>query len=555
MPLPAPLRSWLEICPAEVLEGIALATVCENQPGPPADIASLLRVSKSIFFTISMENNPGLYAKIFSIKFDDRAAVRRLGETCRYTRNRANELAKRFRSLKRFKLMACRQFCASPTARDDLWLAYLLFLEHDRHNYQQLVSYAAVDEFASSFILNGGPFHDGVDGNGGWKIDSEINALAAWIFWFTDKDRVANETGADRNRVLTAFAHTFVGSFKYASTHAPITSFHLPPNITPLPLPLSPALPLAARPSSRPTYLQHFGLYLSITPPLLTPAALLSCAVRLETEYAETGDDLAEQKQPTTKFAEWGQDGGSERHEHDWTRLLTCYSPWTQPVTRRGCVFTPGMVTGTWVGRMFEIPRDEYDALLAPDHFAAAPTPPLLCVYPKPMQFDVCEYHAHDDSQKIGYNDLSTQGSAGDGVLMAWWPRGVVMDETERKLYLSSNNPLWSSTYDIFDPVSAARRTLDNEYRRTGPYTHGVYDIIITATTGAHLGHKWFYGRVRDWDGLILLVSVEPPLPTPTRIFSGYIHGNMHLVGRWRETATPVDQPGWEGVWSMTKVE
>jgi hypothetical protein len=29
----------------------------------------------------------------------------------------------------------------------------------------------------------------------------------------------------------------------------------------------------------------------------------------------------------------------------------------------------------------------------------------------------------------------------------------------------------------------------------------------------------------------------------------------MNLVGRWRETATPVDLPGWEGVWSMTKIE
>ncbi|KAF8491394.1 hypothetical protein JB92DRAFT_3100517 [Gautieria morchelliformis] len=511
MPVLVPL-SRLETCPLEVLEGIVLATVGKNQPGPPADIASLLRLSKAIKVAISMRNNPSLYAQIFDIKFDDRAA-----------------------------------FCAAPTARDDLWVAYLLFLEHDQHNYQQLVSYAAVDEFASSYIKSGGPFHDGVEGNGGWKIDSEINAPAAWIFWFTDK-----------------------GSFKYASTHDPITSFHFPPNIIPLPLAPSPALPLAARPSSRPTYLQdYFGLDILITPPLLTPAALLSCVVRLEAEGAEehivvpdgydglTGDDLVAQTQKTTNFAEWGQKGGSKQHEHDWTRLLTCYSPWTQPMIRR-CVFTPGMVSGTWVGRMFEIPRDQYDGLLSPDHFAAAPTPPLVVVHPRPMQFQLREYHAHDDSQTIGYKDLS-QDFTGEGVFAAWWPMGVVRSETERKLYLSSKDHLWSSAYDIYDPVSAARRALDNEYRHTGRYSHGVYDIILTATTGARFGslwgHKSYYGRVRDWDGLILLVSVEPLLATPSRIFSGYIHGNMNLVGRWRETATPVDLPGWEGVWSMTKIE
>jgi hypothetical protein len=190
MPVPIPL-SRLETCPIEVLEAIILATVSKNEPGPPTDIASLLRVSKAIYGAISIENNPALYQQIFAIKFDTRAAVRRLGETCKYSRNRAKELANRFRSLKRFKFMGCRQFCVAPTARHDLWVAYLLFLEHDQYNYQQLVSYAAVDKFASSFIRNG-PFHDGVEDNGGWKVDNEINALAAWIFWFTDKGNINN---------------------------------------------------------------------------------------------------------------------------------------------------------------------------------------------------------------------------------------------------------------------------------------------------------------------------------------------------------------------------
>ena len=38
-------------------------------------------------------------------------------------------------------------------------------------------------------------------------------------------------------------------------------------------------------------------------------------------------------------------------------------------------------------------------------------------------------------------------------------------------------------------------------------------------------------------------------------LFSGYVHGNKNLVGRWRETLTPVNEPGWEGVWSMTKMD
>ena len=182
--------SSMETLPAEVIEKVVLALVNESLLGPPADLPSLLRVSKAIHAKISVMANPSLYSSIFSRKFDDQPTVRRLGETFRHASKRANELVKRFKSLKRFKSMSCRQFFTASTARDDLWVAYLLFLENDGQNYQQLVNYAGVDLFAASFVQQGGPFHDGVDVNGGWKIDNEVNALVVWLFWFTDKGKI-----------------------------------------------------------------------------------------------------------------------------------------------------------------------------------------------------------------------------------------------------------------------------------------------------------------------------------------------------------------------------
>ena len=182
--------SSFEAFPSEVLEKVVLAIVDDSLLGPPTDLPSLLRVSKALYYKISMKNHPSLYSKIFVRKFDDRPAVRRLGETCKYARNRTKELVKRFLALKRFKFMPCRLFSAAPTARDDIWLAYLMFLENDQRNYQQLVHYAHVDKFASSFVKQGGPFHDGMDRNAGWKVDNQVNALVAWLFWFTDKGGV-----------------------------------------------------------------------------------------------------------------------------------------------------------------------------------------------------------------------------------------------------------------------------------------------------------------------------------------------------------------------------
>jgi hypothetical protein len=180
----------LDAFPAEVLGRIVLAHVDGTLHGPPTDLNSLLRVSKSVYNKISIKNYPSLYSSIFSKTFDGPPAVRRLGETCHHAQNRASELVKRFLCLKRFRYMPCRTFSAAPTAREDLWLAYLLFLENDQYNYEQLVHYARVDKFALNFINDGGPFHDGADRNGGWKIDNENNALVAWLFWFTDKGNV-----------------------------------------------------------------------------------------------------------------------------------------------------------------------------------------------------------------------------------------------------------------------------------------------------------------------------------------------------------------------------
>ena len=120
--------------PSEVLEKVVLALVDDSLLGPPTDLPSLLRVSKALYYKISMKKHPSLYSKIFVRKFDDRPAVRRLGETCKYARNRAKEPVKIFLALKRFKFMPCRLFSAVPTARDDIWLAYLLFLENDQRN-------------------------------------------------------------------------------------------------------------------------------------------------------------------------------------------------------------------------------------------------------------------------------------------------------------------------------------------------------------------------------------------------------------------------------------
>ena len=184
-------HSSLDACPAEVLERVALALVDQTLRGPPTDIPSLLRVSKTVYSKISIKACPRLYSNIFATKFDDRPAVRRLGKGCKYSTCKAKELVQRFISLKRFKLVPCEELFASDTAPDDLWIAYLLFLENDEKN-EQLVNYAGVDRFSSEFFMRlGGPIQSWEDETGVLTaVHEQLNALAAWLFWFTDKGSI-----------------------------------------------------------------------------------------------------------------------------------------------------------------------------------------------------------------------------------------------------------------------------------------------------------------------------------------------------------------------------
>ncbi|KAI6030999.1 hypothetical protein EDC04DRAFT_2605262 [Pisolithus marmoratus] len=90
----------------------------------------------------------------------------------------------------------------------------------------------------------------------------------------------------------------------------------------------------------------------------------------------------------------------------------------------------------------------------------------------------------------------------------------------------------------------------------------GIMDIIFVGETDERHGQAWhpyrFYGRVREWDGLIALVRVPttPGDPHATLwIFTGYVVGGQTLVGNWRTTSHPGEPVTFEGALAMSKRE
>ncbi|KAH9897697.1 hypothetical protein C8Q73DRAFT_787944 [Cubamyces lactineus] len=89
---------------------------------------------------------------------------------------------------------------------------------------------------------------------------------------------------------------------------------------------------------------------------------------------------------------------------------------------------------------------------------------------------------------------------------------------------------------------------------------NGIQDIIITGEVLPRHGEAWhhyrFYGRVRKWDGLIVLVRIPTHLPMILKtIFRGYLIGNKNFVGSWRSYHDNLNAIPLEGPFALSRVE
>ncbi|WFC93743.1 hypothetical protein MBRA1_000366 [Malassezia brasiliensis] len=153
----------LELLPREILTHIAhdVAVLPSNgstapfAPGPPRDLLCLLCTSRTLHRELSTDANTALYAHIFASVFDTGARARRRGRTACTPAHLTTELVRRFGALKTVRRYVqhhgrnldapCAADDAHATLVDALWCVYMMALEHDAHNLAQL-RWAHVDE-------------------------------------------------------------------------------------------------------------------------------------------------------------------------------------------------------------------------------------------------------------------------------------------------------------------------------------------------------------------------------------------------------------------------
>jgi len=143
------------------------------------------------------------------------------------------------------------------------------------------------------------------------------------------------------------------------------------------------------------------------------------------------------------------------------------------------------------------------------------------------------------------------------------------MDEDENED--SSSIHSYDTELDELEPLSEAYTTPDGVTYPALPRTHdrsklahgscdGVRDVYVVGRTDGRHRDAWgdyeFYGRVREWDGLIGVVRKPKGNPEAERgclFFYGYLVGGENWVGNWRFTDADGAVVGYEGAFVMSR--
>ncbi|KAJ3982167.1 hypothetical protein F5890DRAFT_1531272 [Lentinula detonsa] len=583
-----------ETVPNELWERIAYYANAREVSflGPPKDIVNICLACRSFDRAIRFDDNPSLYARIFRFKFDYHAPLRRFGISWLTTRSMALELKKRIIVLKQVRQRVC--------TTQDLWTCYLMMLENDGRNERQLIEWAHLYGYLKRETCL--RYEADLHSNTNWFQNTETTSLLLWLWWMTfSRDDVRIENPRVRDSLIYPLLHNLiVASFRYPNFYGPESHLHIPSTE-------EARCTWSSTPTTPVARVNHFAKEFDLATPLLNVASFLVWTVRLETIREVTpfdrssisslppdresaiarrmqgptqtdvlGFHRAQIRAPThcpsvlctsfeeeilTQCVKESSEGislvlGSRRYDQDWHRLAACSD--SRAPSLNDNAYTPGALLGNWEGFFVQPSLEDHIALVDdPNRIPAEPVP----LYRHPLYFTLQEHHCYDPDVPLAPGSDCT---GGQDVLNAWLPQGITLKQYENEIealdpvshrnvrYHTFLPKRWDGTQNERVPGTSRKSggTDENNFTNSFSYPN---DILITGQTseenGAAWGHYILIGRVRLWDGLIVLLRT-PRDPTRSDlgrwIFRGYLH-DYNLVGHWRETSTSPNLTGYQG--------
>ncbi|KAF8641170.1 hypothetical protein AX17_000805 [Amanita inopinata Kibby_2008] len=472
------MSSLLLAVPNEILTHIAFHLASLSLHAHPDLLLPLRHASTSLYFRLSPDANPSLYARIYRLKFDSSAIRRRAFDP--QAEDYAEHLAL---SCKTLAAIQNRNFFADAP-ESVLFAAYLMMLDNDGKNRAQL-EWAGIDAYVDAYVRT--RTYDPIQRmtNHGWPVDNAANACALWLMWMlTTPEKLQAESLQEREQIALSVLPFASVPFRYASAHAPPMHYYLPlPNAVnngdaeffsiqtahgPFPIYRSPErawsqLYFASRPLIMPPlaaeaakliYISRRDMTPFAIPPALPRNRVAAVAAGL-TEVMPTQEDIVElnahKSAKLVKRIIWDWDQGkavfpgenneveyvdaSRAWDCDWWRLRLCWDSWRrQPRWRPGRVYMPGTMSGLWEGKLL-IPSE--GQMLTFLNNASYPSPlyteDTLNITSRPIYMRIKEHHCLMNQAPMpvpGYhtyvNNLANHQPAQqipeEGTQNAWFP-------------------------------------------------------------------------------------------------------------------------------------
>ncbi|KAL0952617.1 hypothetical protein HGRIS_006868 [Hohenbuehelia grisea] len=523
--------------PHEVLEHIAFFVATETFLGPPTPVVPLVSACRLLNSCLSITHNHLLYARIFAHKYDILPALRRFGAQQPSPSILAAELQRRcfFLNRMRRRLDSLTNSTLADNSNENvrsvLWTAYLMMLENDGKNEEQLRGYGRIDEWLHEYWFSEGGASGSVSAikANNWPSNTEQTSLAMWLFWFLLKPEkyLDNASSWKVVNVLKIFA---LAAHKYNLTSPSWIEFVPKPHLG----------------SSKNT-MYYLGSH-PLTPPPLAAPAILSF-LTLVNKMLESPSTLGYAAVTRPSISPSLGPCRSLEWECEWGRCISLGQAYFNKFLTDS--YKPGSVEGVWEGMFTYTEFTAYSALLS-----GAP-PPVLeksMVVRHRQTWKLREYHllsadpSHSDSGIEMDSDNVDPIPAGDP-LRSYFPTGTHISE----------HPGWIEVRESRDkpPLlyhrAASARVGANDADCKGQSC--VLDVIITGEGHSAWGQFNLVGRIRPCDGFISLCKEYVDGDRGRWLYRGYLVGteNGNLAGRWRDTLSPAEVPGYEGCFTMSR--
>ncbi|KIK55507.1 hypothetical protein GYMLUDRAFT_205384 [Collybiopsis luxurians FD-317 M1] len=547
--MPPAISVSLDTIPQEILSEIAIYAATESFLGPPAAILPLIATNRWTYSCLSFHSNPYVYAKIYESKFDLSQAFRRLGTNSFATTTLAQELKRKCTMLNRIRNRQLSRMNADglpDKALDDtLAQLYLMVVENEGNNEQQLREYAHIDEWLREFWLD----DQGASGSwqdmqkGIWPAHSENNCLAMWLYWFLLKPEKYSREDLYTRRALNILKVYALGAHSYPLVTPPWTEF------------ISSSSDEGAR-------LTMYDSNLSIKAPALGVPAILSFISLLSHLHERTDYSMPIVPSHASPPRKALLESVGNEWEYEWGRSTNLGTDKLSPDNILSNAIRPGSIEGIWEGIFTYTEFTSYAALLsgAPPHFLQS-----ILVAQHKQTWKLREHHLLSHPSLISSDSDSCLSQSADSeddypepvspgnALHAYFPVGTHIEETLEGVKVTEAGPGKKPLF--YERCGPSQEKPKPEEGGKGTARRRVLDIIITGEGHSSWGEFRLVGRVRPRDGFISLSKDYINGDRGKWLYRGYLVGNLNpnLAGRWRDTLSPPTVPGYEGCFTMTR--